>query len=285
MDEVLKLTATDTRVEDFFNFKLFVVIDDDRRRWILDTARDVVRTDGLEERHVEHGMHSHRCGQLETEGCLANLVLDGERTETLVVKLVAGASGLDVATQEPYLITNLELRCFLDLVVVETGLGCCGVGKIELELLVDVVERLDKLVHFGILGTRDMELNSYGRVGMVPVVGEERSLAGRGMDGVVVGELGERKEFLPVVLLVVAEGTQVLFEDLVDAFSLTVGLWVERRGHVGFDVEEGEEFSPELGREDLVAVGHNVGWEAVVAVYVLEEESGNGGSIGSCLGR
>jgi len=103
MDEVLELAATDTRVEDFFNFKLFVVIDDDRRRWILDTARDVVRTNGFEERHVEHGMHSHRRGQLKTEGCLANLVLDGERTETLVVKLVTGASGLDVATQEPYL--------------------------------------------------------------------------------------------------------------------------------------------------------------------------------------
>jgi hypothetical protein len=143
MDEVLELAATDTRVEDFFNFKLFVVIDDDRRRWILDTARDVVRTDGFEERHVEHGMHSHRRGQLKTEGCLANLVLDGERTETLVVKLVAGASGLDVATQEPYLITNLERRCFLDLAVVETSLGCCGVGKIELELLVDVGERLE----------------------------------------------------------------------------------------------------------------------------------------------
>src|SRR4029079_10716926 len=119
MDEVLELAATDTRVEDFFNFKLFVVIDDDRRRWILDTARDVVRTNGFEERHVEHGMHSHRRGQLKTEGCLANLVLDEERTETLVVKLVAGASGLDVATQEPYLIAYLERRCFLDLAIVE----------------------------------------------------------------------------------------------------------------------------------------------------------------------
>ena len=62
-------------------------------------------------------------GQLESEGCLANLVLDGERSETLVVELVAGASSLDVATQEPYLIAFLERRSFLDLAIVETGVG------------------------------------------------------------------------------------------------------------------------------------------------------------------
>ena len=132
------------------------------------------------------------------------------------------------------------------------------------------------------LGARGLTVA--GSAGMVSVVGEERSLAGRGMDGVVVSELGEGEELLPVVLLVVAEGTQVLFEDLVDALGLAVGLWVERRGHVGLDVEESEEVSPEAGGEDLVAVGHDVSWEAVETVDILEEESSNGWGIGGGLG-
>jgi hypothetical protein len=64
---------------------------------------------------------------------------------------------------------------------------------------------------------------------VVTIVGEEWSLAGGSVDGVVVGEFGEWKELLPVVLLIVAEDTQILLKYLVDTLSLAVSLRVERR--------------------------------------------------------
>jgi hypothetical protein len=91
----------------------------------LDATGDIVGTNGLEERHMEHGMDSHRGGEFETESGFADLGDDWERTEALVVELVAGTSCLDVASEKPHLVTRLELRRnLLDLAVVETSLGC-----------------------------------------------------------------------------------------------------------------------------------------------------------------
>jgi hypothetical protein len=103
-----------------------VIVDNDGRRWTLDATREVVGANRLEEGHVEHGVDSHRHRKLETERCLADLVCDWERAETLVVELVAGSSSLDVTSEEPYLIADLERGSFLDLAVVETGLGRRG---------------------------------------------------------------------------------------------------------------------------------------------------------------
>src|SRR5687767_5093957 len=138
LDSILQLAAVDARIQDFFHLEFFMILDDNRRRWILNTVGDVVGTDGLEERHVENRMDPHRGGELETESGWPNLADDLERTETLVIKLVAGASGLDVASQEPYLLADLERRCLLDRAIVEPGLSCSGIGEVKRELLVDV---------------------------------------------------------------------------------------------------------------------------------------------------
>ena len=39
---------------------------------------------------------------------------------------------------------------------------------------------------------------------------------------IVVGKLSQRKQLRPVVLLIVAVGTEVLFEGLIDLLSLTI---------------------------------------------------------------
>jgi hypothetical protein len=62
MNKILKLAVADTRVQDFFDFKLFVTIHDHGRRWILDTTWNVIRTDRFKERHMEHWVDSHRLG-------------------------------------------------------------------------------------------------------------------------------------------------------------------------------------------------------------------------------
>jgi hypothetical protein len=98
VDEVLKLAAADPGIQDRFDFKFIVTVDSDWWRRVLDTAGDIVRMEGLEEADVEHRMDLHGRGKLEAEGCLAYLGSDGERAETLVVELVAGASRSDVAS-------------------------------------------------------------------------------------------------------------------------------------------------------------------------------------------
>ena len=60
-----------------------------------------------------------------------------------------------------------------------------------------------------------------------PIISEEWRDLGGGMLSVVVRKFRERENVKPVVLLIVAEGPQILFEDLVDPFRLTVRLRVE----------------------------------------------------------
>jgi hypothetical protein len=141
--EVLELAVAKPRVEDLLDFEFFGAVDDDRWRRILDTTGDVARLEGLEERDVEHRVDLHGGGQLQTEGCLADPGRDGERAETLVVELVAGARRGDVASEEPHLVTDLELRGFFDLAVIVASLGCYGVGEDACELLVEAAERVD----------------------------------------------------------------------------------------------------------------------------------------------
>ena len=46
------------------------------------------------------------------------------------------------------------------------------------------------------------------------------------MDMIVVCKLSEREEFIPIILALVDKKSEVLFQLLVEVFSLTVGLWV-----------------------------------------------------------
>ena len=62
MNKILKLAIANTGIQDFFDFKLFVAIDDHRRRGVLDAARDIVDFGRLQEGYMEHGMDAHRRG-------------------------------------------------------------------------------------------------------------------------------------------------------------------------------------------------------------------------------
>ena len=93
-----------------------------------------------------------------------------------------------------------------------------------------------------------------GELGMVSFIRKERGELRRGMRSVVVREFRERKEGDPVVLLIVDVDTEVLLENLVDSFSLTVGFRMIRGGEVGFDVEELHEGCPEPRNEVLAAI-------------------------------
>ena len=57
---------------------------------------------------------------------------------------------------------------------------------------------------------------------MVSLVSKERRHTSGLARRIVVGELSQRKQLGPVVLLVVAVSTEILFEDLIDLLSLTI---------------------------------------------------------------
>ena len=59
-------------------------------------------------------------------------------------------------------------------------------------------------------------------VGMIAFVGEERSYTGSSAGRVVVCEFGKRKDFQPIVLLVVAENAKVLLQSLIETFGLSI---------------------------------------------------------------
>ena len=55
---------------------------------------------------------------------------------------------------------------------------------------------------------------------------QERGLLHGRVDMVVIGELREWKEVIPVILSFSDEDAYVLFQFLVNPFSLSVGLWM-----------------------------------------------------------
>jgi len=55
------------------------------------------------------------------------------------------------------------------------------------------------------------------------------------VDVIIVGELRQGEECVPVVLPFSDEDPQVLFQFLVDPFRLSVGLWVVSGRHCGFN--------------------------------------------------
>lgn len=79
---------------------------------------------------------------------------------------------------------------------------------------------------------------------MVAVLREEGGHADGTVICSVVCEFGERKKLRPVILQVVAVYVKMLFDRLIEAFSLSIGLGMKGSGQVWGDVEQSKRFSP-----------------------------------------
>ena len=76
-----------------------------------------------------------------------------------------------------------------------------------------------------------------GKVQMLAFVGEERRDTDSRARSIVVGKFHKRKECEPVVLLVIAEYPEVLFQCLVGLFCLSVTFGMVSGGEVKLHVE------------------------------------------------
>ena len=71
---------------------------------------------------------------------------------------------------------------------------------------------------------------------MVTFVSEERCNASSGTRSIIVSELCQREEFGPIVLLVIAIDSNVLFQGLICSFGLSVSFGVITGGEMEFHI-------------------------------------------------
>ncbi len=88
------------------------------------------------------------------------------------------------------------------------------------------------------------------KVQLVSFVSEERGHTSSLARHVVVGELSQREQLGPVVLLVVAVGVEVLFKSLIDLLSLTIPFRMISRSEVEFHTKRCAEAVEEV-RDEL----------------------------------
>jgi len=87
------------------------------------------------------------------------------------------------------------------------------------------------------------------------VHGFERTTIGRGRLIGVISEFCLFQEFIPVTMVFIDEGAEILFEGLDRSLSLTVCLLVMGCRHVKAGAQPREQMSPELGAESGITVG------------------------------
>ncbi|EIN03348.1 hypothetical protein PUNSTDRAFT_78357 [Punctularia strigosozonata HHB-11173 SS5] len=108
---------------------------------------------------------------------------------------------------------------------------------------------------------------------------EEGCLTSRGVNAVVVGKLGDGEPLFPVVLEVIDVQPKELFDLLVNALGLDVGLRVVSHGSGYGDPEHSAQLAHEVRHELRAAVTDRDLWKSVVLPdLVLEEPSNSQGS-------
>jgi hypothetical protein len=80
--------------------------------------------------------------------------------------------------------------------------------------------------------------------GVMTIVRKEGSHIGGRVDGVVVAKFSQGEQRTPIILLIIAEDTKILFQDLIKHFSGSISLRVKGGGEVDFDMEEFSETCP-----------------------------------------
>lgn len=113
--------------------------------------------------------------------------------------------------------------------ICRTLIAFLGLGDVLPQGLMEFIE-----VSHEISGSsgRDVTIGVNGDGGVVAFVGIEGRDTGGGVRSVVVRELRERKKRTPVILLEVNVSPEVLFQSLIDSFSLSVSFRVITGGEM-----------------------------------------------------
>jgi hypothetical protein len=84
--EVLELAIVVSGIEDSFNFKLLLVLDNNWRRRGFFSARDLISNVGLKERNMENIMLLRITPKVEFVGVICDFTQDAEGAQLLIVQ-------------------------------------------------------------------------------------------------------------------------------------------------------------------------------------------------------
>ena len=120
LDSILDLIPMVSGVKDFLYFPLLLFLDNYRRGWRLEVARDRFGAGcGFEEADMEDWVDFDSGWEIQLIGACAHFLEDGVWAYLLVVQLVRGPGCSDVLSSEPDLIArfqrSIRMLCFVGL--------------------------------------------------------------------------------------------------------------------------------------------------------------------------
>jgi len=95
-------------------------------------------------------------------------------------------------------------------------------------------------------------------VWIITFVSKERGNTSSGTQSIIVSKFCQREEFGPIVLLTIATDSNVLFQDLICLFSLSVGFGVITRGEMEPHIQSCSERLEEVGYKLGASIKGNV---------------------------
>ena len=212
---------------------------------------------------------AHTGRKVESESVAGDFVKDREGSETLVVELLGGSFGGDVLCVKPNAVSNLEIGGWESASIGRPLVLGLGDSDLLSAVFMEFGEGFGEVVGSGI-GDRDIERK--GGAGIVTIVGEKRGDLGGGVGSVVRGELGNREQVGPIVLLVVSVHAKENLQRLIGALGLPISFGMVRCRVVELDPEELAERRHELGGEGGSAIGNDVGGDTVLGEDVSDIE-------------
>jgi len=106
---------------------------------------------------------------------------------------------------------------------------------------------------------------------MITFVSEEGGNAHSGTWSIIVSKFRQREEFRPIVLLVIAIDSNVLFQGLIRSFSLSISFGVITGGEMELHIQSCSERPEEVGYKLGASVRSNVRRDTMFREYVHNE--------------
>jgi len=152
------------------------------------------------------------------------------------------------------------------------GMACCtqGLPLLITSFLKGILHLIRELVNRFNAGWRLMQFEAHP--GMSAGIEKEGCLLHGGADMVVVGELCQGEECVPIILSFSNKDPQILFQFLVNLFHLSVCLQVVGSRCCGFHSQQLVQLLHEGGNELQPTVRHNLPWKAMELPDVLKVE-------------
>ena len=171
---------------------------------------------------------THQQRKAETVHTITNLTIDQKRSQSLVRKLPRRSSGLDVTSIKEDHISHLELQSWGPFPIVVERHVILQLSQSRLCFLQGVHLPVTELVNRLHAGPRLVRFKAHLR--NTSGVKEERRVLSRRMNLVVILEFREWQEPHPIILSLVGEESEILFQFRVDPFCLSISLRVVGRG-------------------------------------------------------